>query len=96
MSDISNQEVPFWPHEKQVNFDGAIPLLYKVEKNYLDKEWPENGGAQSSVIRQLKGASRAWVSTYKHEKADEPTITLLVGKYKVVVNVGRSDQIYNF
>lgn len=91
MSEIYQHEVPFWPHENQVDFGDSIPLLYKVEKNYLDKNWPDNGGSQDTVIRQLTSAKKGWVSAFKPENRDKPNIYLLVGKYKIKINVVHSE-----
>lgn len=84
-----NQTVPFWPEEKTAKYPSVLPLLYRVENNYLDKNWPDNGETQEVVIKQISAAQKGWVSSFKPK--DTIIVTLLVGKYKVTMNVAKSD-----
>lgn len=86
-----NQTVPFWPEEKMAKYQSVLPLLYRLENNYLDKNWPDNGASQDSVISQLKTARRGWISSFKPKDKDSVIVTLLIGKYKVTINVAKSE-----
>ncbi len=87
----NNQSVPFWPEDKTANYSSVLPLLYKLGNKYLDSNWPDNGPSQETVISQLKSARRGWISSFKPKDKDSVFVTLLIGKYKVTINVAKSD-----
>ncbi|MCW7553956.1 hypothetical protein NX722_15265 [Endozoicomonas gorgoniicola] len=91
MTDIINTSVPFWPEQKVAKYDSEIPLLYREENNYLDKNWPDNGPSQDQAIDQLKNVKKGWISSFKLKNKDSVMITLLISKYKVNVSVGNSN-----
>ncbi|MEZ8302917.1 DEAD/DEAH box helicase [Vibrio splendidus] len=85
-----NQTVPFWPEDKSAKYNSVLPLLYRLENNYLDKNWPDNGEGQEAVISQLKSTNKAWASSFKPK--DTVIVTLLIGKYKITINVAKSEE----
>ncbi|MEZ8882520.1 hypothetical protein FCV55_06400 [Vibrio sp. F13] len=85
-----NQTVPFWPEDKSAKYGSVLPLLYRLENNYLDKNWPDNGEGQEAVISQLKSTNKAWASSFKPK--DTVIVTLLIGKYKITINVAKSEE----
>ncbi|ASK79394.1 hypothetical protein CF386_10055 [Paraphotobacterium marinum] len=83
------QTVPFWPKEKIASYPYTLALLYKLEKNYLDINWPSNGESQELVAQQIQSVKKVWLYSFKPN--DTVIITLLVGKYKITLNVAKSN-----
>ncbi|WP_252179484.1 AAA domain-containing protein [Endozoicomonas sp. 4G] len=91
MTNIINKSLQFWPEQKVEKYNSEIPLLYKEDRNYLDQNWPDNGPNQALVIGQLKSATKGWVSSFKSKGRDDVKISLLISKYKIIVNIGCSN-----
>ncbi|GAA4888453.1 DEAD/DEAH box helicase [Ferrimonas pelagia] len=91
MTELLEQKVPFWPEDKISNYGSAIPLLHRPDKHYRDNNWPQNGPSEAKVFSQLSSATKAWTCAFKQKNRDNVNISLLVGNYKVTVNIVRKD-----